>query len=683
MKLRILHLVFLFLITIIVSILKIPIVNEILSFITYSTIPGFLIYNLIMRKIAYDSSTDLYLSLCLSLIFIMVSLLLLNVLVVNEPLTALNIMLTVNIFISLLFIPNVFIRDWQIILRNSKKKTLVISLTGILLTSCGLLILNYYGNQLLMWISTAFVIFTIIYVIIKNDKLADNTIKLLLFAISLILLLSTSMITNHLMGWDIHREYAVFESTYIFKEWKLMPIEEVMSSQRINQFESYNANPSITLLPTFYANIFNLPNNEYIYKFFFQFFNALIPVILFDLFKKNFSKICSTIACIFIVIQFPFFQVLPTLIRQGVAYLFFVTLFLLIFSDMKNKVILSIILFFGILVSHYTTITITLIFLVLGQLLYLCLSFVKRVATEEEYIFFTSKKMPIFFGVILTLTSLWFVLVPTNLWYIFHTIRGVSGSILGEAHMETQVSSGLGLENLTFISRIGSIIGNLTRLFVLLGFLKVIYDFLKTKLNIDKKIIIFSIISFLLVISLVVFPSLADNYNLNRLYLNVLFFVAPLLFIGANAIFNKLSKNGITFIILLILVHFLFQEGIISYFTSESNHPFFDVKGDSYSYHAILESDLYAMEYLSKNILSNESVLINGLNEHNKISQYLQNLNPEKLYYKKYTDSLWGNVYYYNDSYSFENFDYAFENKTKNNLIYTSADTRIFFLRGD
>jgi hypothetical protein len=182
---------------------------------------------------------------------------------------------------------------------------------------------------------------------------------------------------------------------------------------------------------------------------------------------------------------------------------------------------------------------------------------------------------------------------------------------------------------------------------------------------------------------MVVFPSIAHNYNLNRLYLNVLFFVAPLFFIGANVIFNKLFKNGMIFIILLILVHFLFQKGIISYFTSESNHPYYDVKGDSYSYHAILESDLYAMEYLSKNILSNESVLINGLNEHNKISQYLNNLNPENLYYKEYTNSLWGNVYYYNDRYSLENFDNAFENKTKNNLIYSSADTKIFFLRGD
>ena len=203
------------------------------------------------------------------------------------------------------------------------------------------------------------------------------------------------------------------------------------------------------------------------------------------------------------------------------------------------------------------------------------------------------------------------------------------------------------------------------------------------KLKIDIKNIRFGIFSFILILSMVVFPSLAHSYNLNRLYINVLFFLAPLFFIGANLIFNKLSRNGMIFIILLIVLHFSFQAGLVSYFTTKSNHPYFDLKGDSYLYHAVLDSDIYAVDYLRNNILSNESVLINGLSEHNKISQYLSNLNPENMYYKDHSDSLWGVMYYYNDRYSLEYFDHEFENKTKNNLIYSNVDTKIFFFRGD
>ena len=78
MKLKVHHLFIVFVLTIFLTILKLPIINEIISFIFYSLVPGFLIYNLIIRKSKYNSSIDLYLSLCLSLIFIMVGLLFIN-----------------------------------------------------------------------------------------------------------------------------------------------------------------------------------------------------------------------------------------------------------------------------------------------------------------------------------------------------------------------------------------------------------------------------------------------------------------------------------------------------------------------------------------------------------------------------------------------------------------------------
>ena len=685
MKIKTQYLLIYFILVIILSIFKFPIINEIFSFIFYSIVPGFLIYNLIMKKKKL-SNLDFYLSISLSLLFIMVCMILLNsfghLFGSSTPLSFLNILITINIAIAILFVLNFLTNKKEVEIKFGKinKNICFISLCGILLTLAGLLVLNYYKNQILMWLSTIFVIGTIIYLTIRNKNLSENTIKILIFTVSLILLLSTSMISTHVVGWDIHREQAVFEDTHTNQDWNLMPLKDIMSSQRINQYESYNANPSITLLPTFYANIFNLPNNEYIFKFFFQIFAALIPLILFDLFRKNFSKICATVGAIFIIVQYPFFQVLPSLIRQEIAYLFFVSLFLLLFTDTKNKIPLAAMLFLGILISHYTTMIIALVFLVVAYILYAISGrLIKKEIIQEKYIFFSNRNILIFLSSIAALTIIWFVLIPTNLWYIYKTFARILFRLQSIFLLELQVASGIGIEKLDLVSRIGSIIGNLTRIFIIIGFLKIVYDFLKSKFRIDVKNIIFYIISFLLILSLIIFPSIALDYNINRLYLNVLFFLAPLFLVGIAFTFRKKNKVKLTIALILIILHFSFQAGLISYFVSEDNHPFFDTNGDNYEYHAISDSDVYAMQFLGNNTNNNEGVLLNGLNEHNKVSQYLSDLKPEKIYYKEYASSLWENTYYYNDRYSLREFDYEFESETKNNLVYSNPYSKIFF----
>jgi len=171
---------------------------------------------------------------------------------------------------------------------------------------------------------------------------------------SLALLLMTSLRGWDIVGHDIQREFSVFQMTHSAGVWSIDYL-----------LDAYNACMSITILPTILAELLTIPD-VYIYKILYQVIFALVPVISFVVINRYFPKYVTIIAT-FLIISFPtFFTDMPMLNRQQIAFLMFMLLVsVLLDAKLSERVKNFLIVFFGIgiILSHYSTTYIVIIFL--------------------------------------------------------------------------------------------------------------------------------------------------------------------------------------------------------------------------------------------------------------------------------------------------------------------------------
>ena len=187
-----------------------------------------------------------------------------------------------------------------------------------------------------------------------------------LFMFALSILLSTSLRGWFITGHDIRHEFQVFTSTNTRAFWLA----------RVPSYDPYNSCLSISILPTVLYNITHIPA-EYIYKAVFQVVFAFGIVPMFYVFKKFLADKSALLAG-FVFITFPvFINDLTFLNRQEIAFLFFIALMIVSFSQIakRPKYILTIMLLLGILLSHYSTNYVTVGLLITSFAVYKVISY--------------------------------------------------------------------------------------------------------------------------------------------------------------------------------------------------------------------------------------------------------------------------------------------------------------------
>lgn len=186
------------------------------------------------------------------------------------------------------------------------------------------------------------------------EKVGENTIPVALFFIASSLLLMTSLRGWYITGHDVQTEYRVFELTKNAGIWN-------MDFYR----DAYNACLSITILPTIFFNLLKV-SDQYIYKFFFQFFFALCPGVAYLISRHWTGKRTAFLAGFYFVAFPTFFSDMPFLVRQEIAFLFYGLMLYVIFEQslsIKIRRRLFLVMGIGVILSHYsTTYTVLLIF---------------------------------------------------------------------------------------------------------------------------------------------------------------------------------------------------------------------------------------------------------------------------------------------------------------------------------
>lgn len=187
-----------------------------------------------------------------------------------------------------------------------------------------------------------------------QQKVREGLTGITIYLVSLGLLLMTSLRGWYVTGHDIQREFLVFQFTAAHGHWNPA------------YHDAYNACLSLTILPTELAQVIHV-DNPYIYKVFFQLIFAVCPVLVYTIARRYWSGPIAIIAAIYFI-SFPtFFNDMPFLNRQEIAFLFVCVAVLLLTNTalrLRQRQVAFLVACLGVELSHYAS-----MYLLIGTLL--------------------------------------------------------------------------------------------------------------------------------------------------------------------------------------------------------------------------------------------------------------------------------------------------------------------------
>jgi uncharacterized membrane protein len=432
------------------------------------------------------------------------------------------------------------------------------------------------------------------FVTFFRGRIPHETYVPILFVIALVLLFHVSLFSNYIVGGDIFGEYSSYRITKSNFYW-----DPTLSSKLYNML-------SITILPTVYSNALGI-DGTWIFKIVFPLIFAMVPIGLFELFKLRVSKEIAFFSAFFFVSNAVFFNEISELARQMVGELFYVLLFLTLFSDTvkdSTKLMLFVAFSFGLVVSHYA---ISYIFLASIFALWL-LAFVRKrrsVASIGMVILFAAMNFA------------WYLYASSASTFdaLINAVNNISTNFTTDFFSPqsrgTLVLQGVGVGGIgTLWHLIGRYIYYATEFLVVIGFLGLLIKRKRSFFNDDYNVL--ASFNVLLLIACIAIPNFAGTFNVTRFYHVSLFFLAPFCVLGGIGTLNLLSRKkirekiSIPLVILCILIpFFLFQTGIVYEISKEQSYslPLSSYRIGSFnlaSMGVLEQTEVYGAKWLSE-----------------------------------------------------------------------------------
>jgi uncharacterized membrane protein len=227
-------------------------------------------------------------------------------------------------------------------------------------------------------VTTAMLILAAVLIVVVfswRRILHESTILVTIYLSSLSLLLMTSLRGWFVTGHDIQSEFRLFELASGQGVWN---IESFRSA--------YNACLSITILPTIIEGTTGIPD-LYIFKTVFQFLYALCPVLTYLIARRFASRTVAILAAVYFVAFPTYFSDMPFLNRQEVAFFFLGIAILLITNravPIRTRKIGFVVFGVGVILSHYSTTYVLLGVLILGWIVTVAGSIVRKRASAQN-----------------------------------------------------------------------------------------------------------------------------------------------------------------------------------------------------------------------------------------------------------------------------------------------------------
>ncbi len=441
----------------------------------------------------------------------------------------------------------------------------------------GTYLMNFYNlNVVLIFL---ILIICLLIISVAFNKIPKEYYAFTVFVVSISLLFHVSLISNYLTGWDIQQEYYLASLVVKNSYWNH------------TIYTQCNAMLSVTILPSLFSIISGV-NLVWIFKIIYPLLFSLVPLGLYEIFKKQTNPEIAFFSCLLFVSFFAFYNDMLGLARQQIAELFLVLSVMLMLSKMERSKKQILFIFFGlsIILSHYS-IAVLYISALVGVLIFSYLSrtvIFSRIATKlpkslSNFVSDSLKFMNVKSDVINLKSVLVFVFVASVSYWVLassstailisSTVKHILMGIF-EGSFGTSSSQGLGLLSMETspLHRINKYVYIASQIFMVFGFLKIFSSKNFKKFHFNKDYMMFVFLSFLTLAACMLIPFFASALNMSRFYHIALIFLAPISIIGGIEFFrfiiSKLklageNKKSIELLSIFLVVFLLFNSGLV------------------------------------------------------------------------------------------------------------------------
>ena len=555
------------------------VLRQIVGFIYLFFIPGFALLR-VFRVHNLDRVETILLVTGISLAFTMFVGLLTNLLypAVSKPLSLSFLTATLTIFTLLLCILSYYIdKDFSSPASISLTGTLIVRAIFLLslpvFSFFGVLLVNSSGNNTLLLVLVSMIAVVVFLLAFSKRIIPESLYPLAVVSIALALILHITLISDFLVGSDVHLEYYVFKVASDNSYWNAAPFASP------DPVGSYNAMLSITMLPLIYSRILNL-DGVLIFKVVYPLIFSLVPLALYKIYETQTNKQVAFLSAFFLMAHYTFYNEMPSVNRQIIAQLFLVLLVYLFFNYQKfrsSSKYLAIVFGVALVISHYAT---SYIFI-----FYIFLAWVLLKNTHERI---SGTYVLLYVG----LTLAWYIYVtPSTILSAIEILEHVGTNILyGFFKSETtdpniQRAFGMGSSFSMSPGRyVSLVLYYTTQAFIFVGFVWILRKRLRNTFN--KKYAAFSFVSMFMVLTAIFLPYASKALNITRLYFQTLFFLAPFCIIGGGVFWVWVSKffeaivfrnkknlrnrsQGIMLVSVILVMFFFYNVGFIFEITND------------------------------------------------------------------------------------------------------------------
>ncbi len=592
---------------------NVPIARQVIGFIYLTFIPGFIILKLLKQN-KLDIIENILFSVGLSIAFLMLIGLAINeigpLVGVRQPLEPTSLILVISCFVLLGAVLYYLKNTGN---EHSNELTKRILIRALLLMALPILSIigafwaNATGNTSILLLALIAILTVFGMTVFSRKLIAPKLYPIVVFAIAISLLFHYSLISSYINGLDIHIEYHLFTLTQKNGYWNSTAYFTDPA------YGTYNTMLSITVLPTIYSNVLNM-EATWVLKIIFPIIFAFVPLALYLLWREKLGVTVALFSAFLLMSQTTFYTGMLGLTRQMIAELFFVLLFMILFSKKfspRNLKILFVVFSFSLVVSHYS---IAILFFSLVSITWLFTYFTKKTSRN-----LTISMIVLFFAVMFA----WYIYTSASTSFetilrFWNSIYGGLGNFFIPASRGQGVLQGLGMEqaqsSLQLVSRI---VAYATELFIAVGFLVLILQ--RKKRNIDFEYFILCSANMIILAMCILLPNFALSLQMVRFYHILLFFLAPLFAIGFIAFFEFIAKNkkkflGSVLITTLLITYFLFQTNFVYEVTGS---PSWSLSLSRYrlglrlhtDFGFVTEQEVFSAKWLSQNVNSDNSTI--------------------------------------------------------------------------
>ncbi len=631
----------------------IPPLRTVLSLVLLFVIPGLMLVLLFQAKCS-SLGEYLVLSVGLSIALLMALGLALNQLLplfdISHPLAAQFVFPTV-FMVNFLLIALVWIGRKRDLVRQVEYASAlpdwylyVLPATFPILSTYGAIRLNNNEGNLFTIVSVLWICLYVFSLFCQHHPISRDALTYSIVLIGLAMLLSFSLRSWHISGWDINQEFFVYQLTETNQHWQIEAFRD-----------PYNSCLSITILPTVLNALLGI-KDEFVFKTIYQLVFSLVPAVIFLIASKYVSPRRAYLASMFFVFQPWFIQPAPALARQEIALLFFALLIWVTFHNGFNRWQrngLQILFGTAMAVSHYSTTYVALLIFTLAFLASFILRSTSRWRTSTFRAGYISGGVLV---VLYLLTFYWTsILTETSGNIIFvaeTTSQNIKDAILSDLRSEdvTQalfMNEGIVLEDIQHyisiqnvkyagyadlyppdsyrnfapkvvtsaalpgaiaqpelrsgIALVLFVVKQLTKVLLVLGALSLLRRFLRSR-HADCEFAYVNLISVGILLLFMILPVLSLYYNLFRVYIQTLIVSSVSFVFGVDLTLPRLIKdNRRTLVTALVVIAFFFSvNGLDAFWTGGPAKMNLDNSGEEYDKFYVHEDEVAAAKWLSE-----------------------------------------------------------------------------------